>query len=114
MTIEQFIQNTIEMWEAVEGKDPEAASLIIMAHDGKAEGFTAAKGNGAGLRALLSSSIDHRNGENAEKMYGIVRDCFGAELMARVKAGVATGVKSIATRNIKDGKYIVKPPKEKS
>ena len=113
MTIEQFIQNVTEMWKAVEGKTDDSA-LIAICHDGKAEGFTVATGTPVALRAILSSSIDHRHGENAEKMYGIVRDCFGAELMERVKAGVATGVESIASRNIKDGKYIVKPPKEKS
>ena len=113
MTIEQFIQNVTEMWKAVEGKTDDDA-LIVLCHDGAGEGFTVATGTPVALRAILSSSIDHRHGENAEKMYGIVRDCFGAELMARVKAGVATGVKTIASRNIKDGKYIVKPPKEKS
>ena len=113
MKIEQFIQNVTEMWKAVEGKTDDSA-LIVMCHDGADHGFSVGTGTGIALRAVLSSSIDHRNGENSEQMYGIVRDSFGVELMERVKAGVATGVKSIATRNIKDGKYIVKPPKEKS
>ena len=113
MTIEQFIQNVTEMWKAVEGKTDDSA-LVLMAGNGRNKAYAVMQGSASGLRFLVASCIDYRNGECSEQLYGVIRDSFGIELTARVTAGVATGVQSIASRNIKDGKYIVKPPKEKS
>ena len=96
----------------------DCTGLIVLAVGGDsqetAEGGRVVCGDDHVLRALVSMTIDYE-GNDTQKPYVIVRDCFGYELTRRVKAGVETGVKAIATKNIKAGKMLPdNPPKTKS
>lgn len=117
MTINEFL---FEVGKLFADNFPanDSTGLILLACAGKdSESVKAGRatyGPDHVMRALVSMNIDYE-GKDTEKPYEIVRDCFGYELTRRVKAGVETGVKAIATKNIKDGKMLpVNPPKTKS